>query len=328
MRTDAWRKRNAVTQINRQLRELNTIGSLAAHVAAWRMQPWVALAVLMSLSTGCGFSRTNARRQSPFVSETPTVGEVLAVINRNAEQVRSLRANDLDISVNAIPLDGKLAMQKPRRFRMVANSVIGTEADIGSNDDEFWFYVPRAGQQRSVVHCSYENYGRIQTTLPFQPDWVLESLGLSTISPDQQHSIRPGNRGTIELVTPTMTPQGHPATLTTVVARDSGWILERRLDVDSRRVASAKLSRHRTDPAYGVVYPGTIHFSWPEQSVDFSVSLDDVEINPTIPASVAQNLWSLPRVAGADYVDLGANVPRGRPSGRAPAQRPASGTGS
>jgi hypothetical protein len=275
-----------------------------------RRRVWLLAVGLLLFAGGCG--RFNTRRQpSPFLSKSPTADEVVAALNRNANLARSLWARDLDISVSGVPLDGQLALEKPRRFRLKARSVVGTEADLGSNEEEFWFFIPRASERPALVHCNYEDYGRIQSSLPFQPDWVFDSIGLTAIEPDQNHSLRPGRRGTVELITPTRTPQGQPASLVTVVALDSGWILERHLDVEGRRIASAKLSRHHVDPAYGVVYPGTIQFRWPEQGVDFSISLDDVEVNPVFPSNVAQNLWRIPHEVigpGVDDVDLGASA--------------------
>src|SRR5437867_4241314 len=98
----------------------------------------VGLPVLVS-SSGC--SRWANRRPAAFTSATPSASEILAVTNRNAERARSLIAKDIDISSNQIPfpLDGRLALEKPRRFRLVAYAPVthSTVADVGSNDAEF-----------------------------------------------------------------------------------------------------------------------------------------------------------------------------------------------
>ena len=39
--------------------------------------------------------------------------------------------------------DGKLALERPRNFKLELMSAADEEADIGSNDEEFWFWVQR-----------------------------------------------------------------------------------------------------------------------------------------------------------------------------------------
>jgi hypothetical protein len=298
-------------------------------VRAHRSVLVVLATVLLVASAGC--SRWSTRRTSPFASETPSAAEIVARINDNAERAHGMLVNDLDISVHqqgqiTVPLDGQLAIEKPRQFRLIATNPLtrATEADLGSNNQEFWFYVPRASQRQQLVHCSYADYGAVQSRLPFQPDWLLDSLGLTPVPDDPGQIVHPGRRGTVELITPTRTPQGQPASVITVVQLDSGWIAERHLDVNGRRIASAVLTRHRSDPVYGVTYPGSVAIAWPEAQLEIGIRLDDVQVNPVLPASMRENLWRLPHevlAAGAEDVDLGAAARPVRPA--TPAQPPA-----
>jgi hypothetical protein len=279
--------------------------------------------VLCPLVFSAGCSRWTTRRASVFAGETPTADDVVAIINRNAEQAQGLIAKDLDISSNQvpIPLGGHLALQKPRNFRMIVKAPLThtTVADIGSNEDEFWVYASPPNQRASLVHCSYEDYGRVQSPLPLQPDWIFESIGFMPLPLDSNYVINPGKRGTVELVSSTNTPQGQPASLVTVVQLNTGYIVERRLETlgQSRPIARASLSRHQKDPASGVVYPTSISINWPEQGMDISIRLDDVQVNPRFDPYQAQELWRLPRDqyvldAGSD-IDLGAGLRSSRP---------------
>ncbi len=290
--------------------------------------------ILMTMTTGC--SRFSTRRTPAFSGDLPTASEVVAAINRNAQRARGLVAKDLDISTNqvAVPLDGRLALELPRRFRMfVFTPVTGiTVADIGSNDKEFWFYVAPPTQRASLVHCSYEDYGRVQSPLPFQPDWIFESLGLVPIAPDQNHLVQPGKRGTVELVTPTTTAQGQAATLITAVQPDSGIIVERRLEIPGQQqpIAKAVLSRHQRDAESGLVYPTSIAIDWPEQGMEMTIQMNRVEVNPQFDAYQSQEMWRLPydkyvQAADAENIDLGAQA-RTRQPARPPVSRPNSGS--
>lgn len=281
------------------------------------------------MSAGCSRWTTRQATPRPFASDTPTASEVIATVNRNAERVQSLMAKDLDILVRqgghiAIPLDGKLALEKPRKFRLIAtNPLGGREADLGSNDQEFWCYVRRGADRPTLVHCSYADYGRVSSPVPFQPDWIIESIGLTPLASDGQHTVQPGKRGTVEIVTPATTPQGQPALKITVVQLSNGYVVERRLEVSGRRVASAVLSRHRTDRAFGVVYPGTITVNYPEAGLELTIDLQDVVVNAQFDAGTGARLWTIPRgelEAGAEDVDLGASArpapPIGTPGAR------------
>ncbi|MBI3462222.1 MAG: hypothetical protein HY000_04060 [Planctomycetes bacterium] len=294
-----------------------------------QIRPWqwllifVGVACTVAVSPGC--SRWTTRRATPhaFSSETPTANEIIAVVNGNAGRAQALLAKHLDILVRegghhiAVPLKGKLALEKPRRFRLIAtNPLGGREADLGSNDDEFWCYVRRGAERPTLMHCSYAEYPGVRTAIPFQPDWVIESIGLSPLPAEAQHTVQPGKRGTIEVVTPTTTPQGQYASKITAVQLSSGLIVERRLEVAGRRVATAVLSRHRPDSAFGVVYPGSVAISWPEAGLELSIDLEDVVVNPQFEASTAASLWTIPRGeldGGAEDIDLAAPVRAVRP---------------
>lgn len=282
------------------------------------------LAILCPLTFSAGCSRWTTRRTPPVFSETPTADEVVAMINRNAEQAQGLVAKDVDITSNQVPvpLNGHLALEKPRRFRMIVKAPVTrtTVADIGSNEDEFWVYASPPNQRASLVHCSYEDYGRVQSPLPLQPDWIFESIGFMPLPIGQDYVLHPGKRGTVELVSSTTTPQGQPASLVTVVQLSTGYIVERRLEAlgQPRPIARAMLSRHQKDPNSGVVYPTSIAISWPEQGMDIAIRLDDVQVNPRFDPQQAQELWRLPRdqyVLDRDAdIDLGAGTRQVRPT--------------
>jgi len=257
-----------------------------------------------------------------FTGELPNAQDVIAVVNENAQRINSLLVNDLDVSVHqrgrlTVPFDGKLAFEKPRRFRLIANTAFSRGADIGSNEREFWAYI-RDGQRPVLLHASYEEYERSPHTLPIHPQWVIEALGLTEIPAQDEPVVLPGKRGTIELVTPTTTPRGEPATKITVVDRKTGWIVAKHIEVGGKRIASAHLSRHKRDRVFGVVIARVITIQWPEAGLEVTLRLNDVTVNPTFDATWAQRLWRMPRevlAAGAEEVDLGSPVqPRQQPA--------------
>src|SRR5262249_33118264 len=129
---------------------------------------------------------------TPRWTGTPKPEQLVAVLNQNASAMQSLEAKDAFIKAKAngeeIGLGAYLACQKSPRpgtsanFRLQAQ-VLGTdEVDIGSNSDEFWFWIKRSPQPY-VYHCSYTDYPKVAARgampFPFQPEWVAGALGMA-----------------------------------------------------------------------------------------------------------------------------------------------------
>ena len=97
----------------------------------------------------------------PVRSSTPGTLDVetfIAEHNRNAESIQSLEAKpSIKVASPArhqVPVDGRMALERPRNFRLELSSLGTTKADIGSNDDEFWFWVSNRDDP-SIYWCKY-----------------------------------------------------------------------------------------------------------------------------------------------------------------------------
>lgn len=169
-----------------------------------------------------------------------TKAQVIERINRNARLVESLKSKRLSVNINVADreshsVDGKMALERPRNFKLELYSARGKEADIGSNDKGFWFWTrPGPGQPKEIFVCDYDATGKSPLEGPLQPDWIIESLGLREISEDEAAGI------TIE---PTNSPDGDTVALAqsfrggsgatykkvTLVDKSSGLVRENRL---------------------------------------------------------------------------------------------------
>ena len=169
-----------------------------------------------------------------------TKAQVIERINRNARLVESLKSKRLSVNINVADreshsVDGKMALERPRNFKLELYSARGKEADIGSNDKGFWFWTrPGPGQPKEIFVCDYDATGKSPLEGPLQPDWIIESLGLREITEDEAAGI------TIE---PTNSPNGDTVALAqsfrggsgatykkvTLVDKSSGVVRENRL---------------------------------------------------------------------------------------------------
>src|SRR5262249_52429035 len=109
-----------------------------------------------------------------------------------------------------IGIDGTLVFEKPRNLRF-KGKVLGTDGvDIGSNNDEFWYWVSKAPQPY-VYHCAYNDLakGNVPLDSPFQPEFLIAALGVQEYNPQGKFDVKI-NRDTVELIEATTSPQGQP----------------------------------------------------------------------------------------------------------------------
>ena len=65
----------------------------------------------------------------------------------------------------------------------------GDQLDLGSNPQELWLFVKQP--KPSYVFCSHTDFAKVQEDLPvpFEPDWVLQALGMTTWDPAKPYRV-------------------------------------------------------------------------------------------------------------------------------------------
>jgi hypothetical protein len=252
---------------------------------------------------------------------SPTLEQVIEVVNRNNSQIQSFATNRAAISAAGSPtLRASVAFQRPGRFRLRAETgLTGAELDTGSNDELFWFWM-RRNQPPAVYFCRHAQFAASQARqmLPFEPAWLIEALGVAEFDPGLPHqgpTFLPNDR--LQIDTIRNTPAG-PVTKVTIIDGSQGWILEQRL-YDARRqlLARSVASGHRRDPLTGLVMPTTVEINCPPAQLAMRIDLVNVEINRL--SGDAAALWSMPNDPNTPLVDMGD--PNFQPPGAPP--RPA-----
>ena len=146
-------------------------------------------------------------------TQTPTTADLVAYLNKNASLVQSVKSTKVEMDAKqdgqSIGLEGMLFCQKPRDFRLRANDPIGKPAvDIGSNDNEFWFWISAAKDEDGVArvhYCSYPDMaaGKARMPFPFQPDMIVSALGLGEYDPAKEYTLKEDAK-TISLIEKTV----------------------------------------------------------------------------------------------------------------------------
>lgn len=265
---------------------------------------------------------------SSLTSET-----VVAYLNSQADRVQSLDAGDISLTVRGPggsppTLDGSLLVQKPRNFRLVGKFPLtgSQEVLVGSNQERFWFYIPR--MQDALMHCSYTDFEKgVELPFPFDPEWVLEAMGMAHVPADGAKKIDVDEKAkTVRLVQDGnlhgqrvkkvtvcyLAPMSRdvPQVKARIVYDERGKVI---CQATTKSVTRMPIGRNsRGENVYATV-PQVVKLEWPAQDASLELDLGKVRINQQLPMSAFQ----MPDL-GSRRVDLGRDRPTGR--GVVPAQ--------
>jgi hypothetical protein len=234
--------------------------------------------------------------------------DVVAFLNENSRKINSWRTDRAKIRTRGVPvpLDAYIAVQSPRNFRLIVTAPMGgpREADLGSNDEYFWFW-NKQNQEKYVFQASHDEPAKLKRfAIPFQPDWIIEALGVIDIDPDEV-TMLPGPAGskTVYLVADRVSPQGTKIQKITVVDTCRGVITQHLLrDLHGQTIARAILSGYpNPDKPASVILPTKIDLEWPQAQLAMSMTLPEIEPNP---ARFPPELWAVPHITGYAVYDL------------------------
>lgn len=156
-----------------------------------RIVLWIGVLFTVA-ACGCASSRRGTTMNFPpppaVLSATPTLPEVVSVVNRTAN-IRQLSSNSASVdvlSMNVPRLSGNLNMQRERSLRLQATIplLLGTGVDLGSNDEVFWYEVPE-GVSKTMYYARHDQYRQQlnRAIFPVDPTWVMDAMGMVQIDP-------------------------------------------------------------------------------------------------------------------------------------------------
>jgi hypothetical protein len=234
----------------------------------------------------------------------PTAPDLVAYLNHNAQLVQSIKSTQLEIQAkqgnDSIGLQGTLFCQKPRDFRLRANVAGQPAVDIGSNNEEFWFWISQAKDDDGVArvhYCSYADMagGKARMPFPFQPDMIVAALGMGDYDPQKEYTIREDAK-TWSLIEKATSAQGQPVqkvtqfNKTTVGPNKPQIIAYYLLDDKGNEVCRASVLDVQTITVGGqpAVIPKHVKLVWRTQQIEMSMRLFDTEVNKIDGTSAAK----------------------------------------
>ena len=268
---------------------------------------WLVLLLILSTNSGCHWNRwfrRNVVEPSPVAfTAMPTREEIVQAVNANSGRITSLQTQGATVSIPGVPSIGAdIALERPRNFRFRAGTnLLGSELDLGSNNDLFWFWAQRAPQPH-VFYARHDQFAssRAKQMLPVEPSWLIEALGLVELDPAAilEGPVTAGD-DRVQLKTLVNSTSGQFTRLLHVHQK-YGWILEQHLyDAAGQMIASARGSQHEYYALDGVSLPRKIDISAPQSQLQFQLIVDRYAINQ--PFADGKSLFDLPRTHLQSY---------------------------
>ena len=240
--------------------------------------------------------------------------EVVAIVNRNVTGgdgrggLMSWRSMHAKFQMAPLPVaaPGTIIVEAPRNFRLRVSHPLGggDELDVGSNPSEFWIWQKEMNPPYLLTsHHDDMPLALQHFKVPFQPDWIMEVLGVIPID-GSAYQIHPSTqRNVAELTTTARSPNGEPMRKVIRVDTRKGYVTEHLLwDHSGRLVASAQLDGHRVEPGSQIAMPRKLRIQWPEADLDLRITLERVEVNPP---HLPELVWQIPQKPGFKQLDMG-----------------------
>ena len=252
----------------------------------------------------------DVKNPQPINDELPSAAQMVEYLNDNARRINAIQCNSVAIDCkqgnqNAPGLDGMVVLQKPNLFRLKAKVLGQNAVDLGSNQEEFWYWISKADPPY-VFHCSHAAMaaGQVRMPFPFQPEMILAALGIAEYDPNKNYEVK-ANGQLAELRERVTSPQGKTVSRVTVFQRAPaqagkpqvlGHIL---YDEAGKVICSVQVQDIQVVRQTGAVLPQKVVFQWPDQQVEMVMRFGEfvnTEITPDRSAALfsRRDLGSLP----------------------------------
>ncbi len=254
---------------------------------------------LLLVVTGCPPTQQNfvnsGNRPPADLPRPPEPAQLVKYLNDTAARIDGIQSvADMDCKegLQSVSLAGYLNASRPRNFRLTGKVLGRPAVDVGSNDNEFWFWINEKNDrgQSPVYHCSYADLARgpVRLPFPFQPDMIMAALGLQQYeppSPTKSYTVRASPQY-IELVETTTSPQGQPMERVTVINRlevdpkkgQPQVVAHKLVDRQGKIVCQAVIRSVAYNPQAGTVVPQQVVLSWPEQKMSMNLILNRPQV--------------------------------------------------
>jgi hypothetical protein len=266
--------------------------------------------------------------------EPVAAGDLVDFLNKRAARLRSVEYDNVhmhvagkDVPLIGANLAGELAVAQPRNFRMLAEGKFGGKVVMGSNDEQFWVYMDAPGGPPVYVYATHADFqtgrARMPNGLPFEPDWVMQALGMSIYPAANNYEVAVNERertytlwwlsnsvsgGQVrkEVVFDADAATGSRPQVRRHVIRDAKGTRV----IASADIKSAETVGVGTDPVSGLPlaaqYPTRVVLKWADPQFEMDLTLEKARANQaTDPTAFAR-----PEIRNTPAINLAGGFPR------------------
>jgi hypothetical protein len=232
-----------------------------------------------------------------------------------------------------VSVNGRLALERPRNFKLEVEAQGVRRADIGSNMGEFWYWVANSEKEEKWIYwCDYRDLESSDLPVTYQPDWIIDAMGLKPITPQEAATLvvrRGPEAGTSLLVFPATRDRGAPYVREMVVGNSDRRIKRLQIYSEAPRVliAESQSADYRAYPAGATGVSADercylaqkLRLQWKREGFVLDVALSDVTLNQ-FDHAMGADIFVEPDMPGYTRTNL-AELSRGTRPQRGPRTR-------
>lgn len=179
-------------------------------------------------------------------------------------------------------LFGSLKYEKERNFKLELSSFLASELKIGSNKDNFWFWVGRMDKP-GLYWSSYDNFTKTRLKNPFNPIWLSRCLGLNKI--DYHNAVVDQSGERWRVVEKAVNAHGQSITIVTYIDPKRSLITGHGIyDINNVLEASSEIKEFDNN------LPSMITFIWHKENASMVWRFNHTLIN----TNMSSESWSMP----------------------------------
>jgi hypothetical protein len=293
------------------------------------------MAVAVGL-TGCRAAGTGSLSLLPRHNPAATsfdLDEFVAEHNRNAEAIESLEARpSINVAMRRVmrfTVDGRMALERPRNFKLELQDHGNPKADIGSNAEEFWYWVVNEDKEQKWIYwCDYRDRETAELPVTYQPDWIIEAMGLRPITPQEAATaqVRRGlEAGTTVLTFPAARDRGESNVREMIVSNSDRRLKKLRIFSEASRdlIAEAQPGDYQayntgatgSTSGESCYLPQKLKLDWKREQLVLDVALNQVKVNQ-FDHAMGADIFVEPQMPGYTRLNLAERSRSARPDRR------------
>jgi hypothetical protein len=298
------------------------------------------IAAVLAPAVGCSWMRdrwgdSDQGRAPRGTGKLPdvTAEQLVGYLNDRAGRLQSVQYGEVrlrcyDKGMPVPVLRGDLVAAQPRNFRLVGQGAMGGKVDLGSNPEQFWVYVNDPTSRPVYVFASHTDFesgrAKLPGGIPFEPDWVMQALGMTALPPNNDYKVTPNDRDrTYTLSWEAQTPAGLRVRKEVVFDGDAATGTRSQVkrhvvkdaksnkvicyaEIRAARAVTPEADSRAAEPGPRPVlqYPTHVVLKWEEQKFEMDLALDQARVNQSLSDEQARRLFTRPTVRGTNPVDL------------------------